>query len=415
MPHQTLTSPRPPEATGLDTTTLPLSPTTPHRSDGPTAGPSKNTPQTTESHTRADTDSRPETDRPETDRPETVRPETVCAGCRGPVEVGERCPDCATCDDCAEATPWGDTILTVAATRICPACQHAQYWCCPDCRGINRDDESCGNYCDDDQDDDEDEPADGRIIHDYGYKPLPDFHGAGPLFLGLELEVATPRDRWAAARLADRRLGTLGYLKADESIGGGFEIVTHPMSYPWALEHFPWGLLAALRNGGCETTARTGLHVHLSRAGFAGPAHVYRWMKFVYRNQLAVTGLARRTGQGWAEFHDEDRYLVKDYAKGSPGSYRYRAINTLNTTTFELRIFASSLQPVQVQAALGFADASVEYTRNLTVAAITRHDGWAWAAFTAWVADRPAYAPLLNEITALSTTHREAEALTCVC
>jgi hypothetical protein len=161
-------------------------------------------------------------------------------------------------------------------------------------------------------------------------------------------------------------------------------------------------MLPALADAGAEATDKTGIHVHLSRAGFDGPSHIFRWLKFIYRNQPAVTALARRADSPWAEFHDDDRRAVKDYAKGSHGYYRYRAINTLNPDTFELRVFASSLQPVQVQAALGFAAASVEYTRHLSVAAIVRDDAWAWPAFTDWLPGRPEYAPLLAQAGALT-------------
>jgi len=323
-----------------------------------------------------------------------------------------------SCDNCGATVPQDDTITTLGGAEICPSCQRADYWCCPDCGGWNRDGWVCANNCDDEDEDDEDDERgddepDGDLINSYSYKPVPVFHGTGPLFLGLELEIATPYDRWESAHLAARRLGTLGYLKADESIGGGFEVVTHPMTYPWALTHFPWELLPALGDVGCRATERTGLHVHLSRDGFTSPAHVYRWMKFVYRNQPAVTALARRVSCEWAEFADDDRHRVKDYAKGSLGYYRYRAINTQNAHTFELRIFASSLQPVQVQAALGFAAASVAYTRALTVAAITRRDGWAWPAFTGWLTGRPLYEPLLDQVQAL--TGVPAGGSTCAC
>jgi hypothetical protein len=126
-------------------------------------------------------------------------------------------------------------------------------------------------------------------------------------------------------------------------------------------------------------------------------------MTFVYRNQTPVTALARRHSDGWARFDDDDRGRVKDYAKGALGLYRYQAINTQNTDTFELRIFASTLQPLQVQAALAFASATVAYTRTLTVTAITRDHGWSWPAFTRWLATRPVYAPLLDQVRALTT------------
>ena len=328
------------------------------------------------------------------------------------------------CDGCPTAVPADDTITTLAGAQICPTCQREDYWCCPDCGGWNPLGHPCGNHCDEDDEDDDDDDDDaddedddgygasGRLIHGYGYKPYPVFHGTGPLFLGLELEVATPRDRWEPARLADRHLGSLGYLKADDSIGGGFELVTHPMTYPWALDHFPWPLLPALAQAGCQATERCGLHVHLSRTGFTSPAHVYRWMTLIHRNQTPVTALARRDSHEWARFDHDDRHHTKDYAKGAPGIYRYRAINTQNPHTFELRIFASSLQAVQVQAALGFAAATVDYTRTLTIPAITRHGGWTWPAFTDWLATRSQYVPLLDQVRALTGTRGGAS---CVC
>jgi hypothetical protein len=232
------------------------------------------------------------------------------------------------------------------------------------------------------------------------------FHGTGPLFLGPEIEIATPAYLDAeCAQHAAARLGDLGYLKEDGSIGCGFEIVTHPMSYEWAIDHFPWQLLTDLAARGCAATAQTGIHVHVSRAGFSSPCHIYRWMKFIYRNQPQVTAVARRSSAQWAAFTDHDRRSVKDYAKGTRYGERYRAINTNNADTLELRIFASSLDPAQVQAALAFAAASVEYTRGLTAHDIAHHGGWQWPAFVAWLSDRPVYQPLRNQL----------EALPCVC
>jgi hypothetical protein len=127
-------------------------------------------------------------------------------------------------------------------------------------------------------------------------------------------------------------------------------------------------------------------------------------MKFIYRNQRQVETLARRPSNAWAAFTADDRRAVKDYAKGAY-SARYRAINTGNPDTFELRIFASSLDPTEVQAALGFACASIEYTGQLTVTAIAAHRGWSWLAFVTWLAQRPDYAPLRHQL----------EDLSCVC
>jgi RNA-directed DNA polymerase len=56
-------------------------------------------------------------------------------------------------------------------------------------------------------------------------------------------------------------LGRLGYLKADSSIGTGFEIVTHPMSYDWAMANFPREDAEVLRDGIGEVLATMGLRL----------------------------------------------------------------------------------------------------------------------------------------------------------
>ena len=336
-------------------------------------------------------------------------PHWQCAGCSRWYPDGCSCEVCVTCDHCEAPAPQGETVTTARGSTICDQCRQDWYRQCASCEEWNYDGDECANGCCDpdcgcEDCRDIDVLAVAGLVHDYSYKPAPRFHGTGPLFLGPEIEIETPRYRSrACAEIAHGHLGRLGYLKADSSIGSGFEIVTHPMSYEWAIANFPWPMLTDLREAGCSTSDNTGIHVHVSRAGFASTGHTYRWMKFVYRNEPQVTALARRSCTRWAAFTDHDRRAVKDYAKGARGQ-RYRAINTNNADTFELRIFASSLNLQEVQAALGFAAASIEYTRHLTVGTIAG-GGWAWSAFAGWLTDQPAYAPLRQQL----------EALRCVC
>lgn len=356
-------------------------------------------------------------------RPATVEPEqddavcddcaslyyTCCPGCELWYRDDSSCVDCVSCGRCAAVVPADDTVDTVAGTAICVDCRHAFYWQCPSCEGWNRDGYDCGN----EHHDDEDYGCDcgdcrgGRhgSLFDSGYKPVPRFYGVGPLFLGCEIELEAPYARTEECiGVADDRLGEIGYLKEDGSLHNGFEIVTHPMSYPWALANFPWTMLTDLAGLGCTVNRDTGLHVHLSRAGFASSCHIFRWMKLIYRNQRQVEVLARRASNNWSAFTDYDRRAAKAYAKGGAGG-RYQAINPNNRDTFELRVFASSLEPSQVQAALAFAAASVQYTRTLTVRAVTRAGGWTWPVFVSWLRQHPAYAPLTTQL----------EALGCVC
>ncbi|MEV6361354.1 hypothetical protein [Nocardia asteroides] len=247
--------------------------------------------------------------------------------------------------------------------------------------------------------------ADPHTVWNYHYRPDPIFHGTGPLFLGLELEVIVPRYRLdAAVTTATDALGALGYLKRDSSIRpSGFEIVCHPMTYQYALTRFPWSMLEDLADLDGEADDSVGLHVHASRAGFTGPAHIYRWMKLIYRNQDQVTTLARRTSH-YAPFVPGTRARAKHLAKGARhalGLPRHQAINPHPRHTLELRVFASSLDPRQVQAALAFTEASIRYTADLTVPEI-RAGGWEWDRFTDWLTHHLEYAPLVAELADLT-------------
>ncbi|MFI5496624.1 hypothetical protein [Actinoplanes sp. NPDC051859] len=325
--------------------------------------------------------------------PDSETPVHRCERCAD-VQTNLVCSSCVSCNDCQRVIRQDDVQETLDGAEVCETCLFTAYSRCWECDGWNRDGDDCANGCDDD-----DDVYCGGLIREYGYKPGPDFRGDGPLFLGPEIEVEVfDGDLRRCAQLAIDHLGELGYLKEDGSLHHGFEIVTHPMSYDWAIAHFPWDMLAELQRSGCRTNDDTGMHVHVSRAAFTGAGHIYRWMKFVYRNESDVIALARRTSTLFAAFSADARRSVKDHAKGGYGDDRHHAINTTNAATFELRMFASSLEPAEVKAALAFAAASIEYTRELTVAAICHDRGWTWQAFVGWLAEHPTYAPLHNHL-----------------
>ncbi|MFC9434768.1 hypothetical protein [Nocardia sp. NPDC057030] len=294
----------------------------------------------------------------------------------------------ASCDECGHSTT--ETFRVEGGNDVCRICLDDNYHECAECFTLIAYDETYCEGC---------SPVEHDAVHRYDYKPCPRFHGEGPLFLGLELEIKTPERQFGdAIDTAVNHLGDLAYLKEDGSIRPcGFELVTHPMSHEYARTRFPWPLLRRLRLLGCYTDTDVGIHVHLSRDGFSSPAHIYRWLKFIYRNEIPVTTLARRSST-WAVFSPDARSSVIHYANGDRHANRYEAVNVRPPDTFELRIFASSLQPQQVQAALAFAAGSVEYTRDLTPADIARNRGWEWTAFTTWLRGRPEFSPLLAEL-----------------
>lgn len=307
-------------------------------------------------------------------------------------------------------------------TLVCYDCLNTWYYTCNSCDNMVGNNDVCPNCPENtnlyETDDDDDLSVSSErcgycynctrsrrcdnvtIVHSYSYKPTPHFFGKGPVYMGFELEVAYGQyaedSRTSPDEYAVSELGKLGYLKEDSSIsGGGFEIVTHPMSYSFAMSKFPWDMLSELSDMGMYAASSCGLHVHVSKTAFADKKHIYRWMKFFYRNETNITAIARRNSDEWAKFSPIAREDIKNYAKGKRGSDRYNAINTTNRTTFEIRIFASSLREAEIKAALGLVDASVEYTRNLTTSDILRNKGWEWQSFQTWLTDE--YAPLRSE------------------
>lgn len=332
------------------------------------------------------------------------------------VAEGEVCDSCysdySPCDQCGDAY-HDDNLNSVDVTDlVCNGCREDSYRECTHCNSwypedyveCPNDHDGCRCYtC----------RQRGNVIKNYSYKPDPDFRGTGPMFLGMELEVAVDRDRdrHSAARKVQELLGNLVYLKDDGSIGHGFEIVTHPMSYDWAMESFPWEELAELPGAGCYASDSCGIHVHVSREAFTGPAHEYRFLQLWHGNEPDISKVARRQGSSWAQFltRPSDRNVIlKGVADKSAYDHeRYRAVNTQNQATFEVRVFASTLQVPVIKADLGLVAATVEYAGQLKpdrsayeldLLDATETEAWKWAAFVEWVNGQGKYDPLSAEI-----------------
>lgn len=288
---------------------------------------------------------------------------------------------------CAEC---GDLIFDSQGCE----CEYPRCIECGDTIWNETDDPDYCAYCFDDM---QNEVSD--LVHGYSTKLDWQFHGSdSQVYLGAELEIESPSNMNGVAELASAHLGGLGLLKEDGSLSWGFEIVTHPMTYRWALENYPWPMLAALAAAGASCEETCGLHIHVSRAGFSDAAHVYRWLAFVHRNPRPIQALAGRGSVNYARWSDDFRDYMADYAKGSRDSSRYVAINAQNPDTFEMRFFAGSLDADTIRAAFAFADASIEYTRQLTLHDILHNDGWSFAAFFNWVAEKDHYAPLVKHV-----------------
>lgn len=292
------------------------------------------------------------------------------------------------CESCCEWTTEGSAYIRDMQEYWCISCvdNNAEYC------------ESCDNYytngCDDCMDE--------RIIHDYSYRPDAIFHSTDKnerLFFGLEIEVEVKSNFDLSSRYAQEHLEPqeLAYLKSDGSLDHGYEIVTHPMSHAFFKHEADelWNTLEFLRTSpivGVKAwdTRTCGLHIHISRTGFSGGAHMHRFLNLVYSNQTLYEALAGRKSDRWATFDDikqvsyerdgEGNIIEDEYGYPNRVHYRnfkgkifdgrhsnrYSAINTQNRETLEMRIFRGTVNPNTIKAQLDLAHASVEYTRNLT-------------------------------------------------
>ena len=276
---------------------------------------------------------------------------------------------------------------------------------------------------------DEDEDDEG-LIHSYSYKPSPNFleddgtssyytpsngHSKN-LYMGFELETELTRPTIARgsslAPGAEHVLNTINkrrggnenvvYLKDDGSISHGFEIVSHPMTLGFAMNHFDWAGIEGLKGLGYDAwkASSCGLHIHLSRDAFADYGHMMRFFLLILKNRQQLVQFAGREST-YAKF-DMDAFFnaYHDYDSGktvrgstlashakqySTNNDRYTAINLQNNNTIELRFFRPSLLSSTVKACLQFCDAAFNYTSEITLPQILQNQAIQFASFHSWV------------------------------
>lgn len=306
----------------------------------------------------------------------------------------------------------------------------------------------CENCHDDrSQEDRDNNESESDYVHDYGFRPrvtffTADAHGeitssryatlapaglAGkhspaslnegsavqiPYF-GFELEMTRERSPIGvneAARYIYERLGsdTVGYMKWDGSVDGGFELVTHPHT----LEAYNsrtelWGVLEHLRENGWRSwrsSSSCGLHIHINNASFVTSGHAMRFLLFVYRNREPLVRFAGRDSS-YARF-DYDQFIQSSHLVGyddngdaiwrrgslmdivkkkSVNEGRYMAVNCQNNNTYELRFFKGNMNSLAVRACLEFVHALHAYTENLTSHDCLVNRALTWRPFLAFV------------------------------
>lgn len=297
----------------------------------------------------------------------------VCGACGG---------NYCTCSDCEVVLINTATMRDAGGHRacvdhrgdiICHRCFERHYFACADCQGIfpNHDafydDSTDGSVCESCLDSIQ---ADRHqnIIHDYAYKPSPVFHGEGPVYFGVELEVDIDRDS-AVSVIDFSDDEDLFYLKEDGSVNG-YEIVTHPASLEHHLTEMPWKkVLSDLKENGGKShdTKSCGIHVHISRKAFTD-SEISRLVAFVNINESWFSTFARRNSEQWAKYKPYNGNAKQDFDQ----SARYEAVNLKNRNTIELRIFRGTLKLETVFAILQLCDCLTKFIKTVSIASVVQ-------------------------------------------
>lgn len=228
------------------------------------------------------------------------------------------------------------------------------------------------------------------MINSYFYKPTPRFEGVDRtkhLQMGFELEVTSkPRTYLYQAYLNDwtTKIGNwsgiegLLYCKHDGSIGNGIELVSHPRTLKWCMEHKKdfTALFEALKTDFVsEKGGKCGYHIHCDRA-FMGNSDLVgaKMALLVSRFWNIMLPISRRTKGGlhWCGnvvFDDKtEEGLIKKHKRSS----RYVAVNAIPKDTVELRLWRGTLDVGVFLATMDLTEAIVKTAKKYSINTIQR-------------------------------------------
>lgn len=347
------------------------------------------------------------------------------------------CPDCDGMSECGDCGEWTHSDLTEVANGayICEDCRDAHYTQCEDCGEWTRDHdvyrvhyneravcENCvGNYsdcsdcgethhsndlngdgCCESCADERRNNDNSNPLHDHWSKLTPVFHGAGPVFLGVELETDNYDDRDSAvdglADLSDSE--EIFYLEEDGSLRNGIEIVFHPADLPTWQKRTP--LLSAISqtiesNGGESfNTSTCGIHVHRSRADLT-EIDIAKLVTLTVKFERQICKIAQRNSTQWASFSEWDDKPGKIYAKirAKEWGTRYVALNLNNEHTIEFRVFKGTLKIETIQSYIEFVASFCDWAKDVAlVRCIKLSADELWADYLDYLTALPEYAGL---------------------
>ncbi|WP_303837109.1 amidoligase family protein [Ruminococcus flavefaciens] len=279
------------------------------------------------------------------------------------------------------------------------SCYHNHYTRCSCCDTLVHEDDAYHldgyDYCSDCYHDEVDKC---RSIHDYGYKPEPVFFGESKRYFGVELEIdGAGKDSENADEIlavANKYVEHI-YIKGDGSLDDGMEIVTYPMSLDYHKE-YRWEEImkkAIYLGYRSHQTSTCGLHIHVNRDCLGDSREEqdeviarilyfieYHWnemLKFSRRNEYSMNRWAARYG-----FEKTGHEILDKAKKGNNG--RYAAVNLMNYTTIEFRLFRGTLKYNTLIAALELVNAICDLAISMTDEGIAN---MSWSEFVGTVTE----------------------------
>lgn len=302
------------------------------------------------------------------------------------------CNNCASdnyyhCNNCGD---WFDLgyggIETASGDYVCESCAD-DYYCCDECSeyyhedDMNWNDETEENYCNNCM-----EQMESERIYSYHefrnwilYKTT---NENPPFYIGFELEIQpkdgdTSNEPEALKTIYDNLNAICSH---DGSLGcGGFEIVSHPQSFNFIVEHqqqLQNTLNALIRlNYTSHDNNQCGLHFHVTRP--ENPEVIDRLWLILETYKKEILLLSRRTNSQigrWAQFLSDANttdaeklkslYYIK---KTDKNCTRYMALNNENKKTIEFRFFKGTLKFPTFMACLEFINNLMTLCSNLSI------------------------------------------------
>jgi len=161
------------------------------------------------------------------------------------------------------------------------------------------------------------------------------------------------------------------YCVQDGSIGGipygneghgkyGFELVSHIFSMT-ALKEMEWSHMFTKDTIKHKTT---GMHIHISKIPFT-TFHLYKFMKFIYKNKAFTNKIGERKTNPYAKHFDGSiKSEAKKKWRKKTNQARRVKVNLCNKMTVELRFFASVTTVAGLMKNLEFTHALFYFTRD---------------------------------------------------